>query len=149
MINFLQKKQKKMYFKKAIEYLVYMFCLFFLFGCSTLDDDVLIEKTPKEITIFSYPSNSKVNCSETLDVNCKDNSSSIKKEMQNKSNEKINNKGIKSNTASSSLMKRNLIYKERAEKHCKKYDKKAQLANRGLNKTEYYGTRYLEKYFCI
>ena len=138
-----------MYFKKDFKNVVYMFCLFFLISCSTLDDDVLIEKTPQEITIFSYPSNSKVNCSETLDVNCKDNSSSIKTEMQNKSNEKINNKEIKSNTASSSLVKKNLIYKARAEKHCKKYDKKAQLANRGLNKTEYYGTRYLEKYFCI
>lgn len=138
-----------MYLKKAFKNLVYIFCLFFLISCSTWDDDVLIEKTPQEITIFSYPSNSKVNCSETLDVNCKDNLSSIKTEMQNKSNEKINNKKIKSNTASSSLVKKNLIYKARAEKHCKQYDKKAQLTYAGLYKTEYYGERYLEKYFCI
>ena len=138
-----------MYFKKAFKYLVYMFCLFFLFSCSTLDDDLSIEKTPQEITIFSYPSNSKVDCSKTLDVYCKDNSKYIKTEMKNKSNEKKNYKKIQSNIPSSASVRKNLIYKARAEKHCKKYDKKAQLANRGLNKTEYYGTRYLEKYFCI
>ena len=138
-----------MCFKKAIKYPVYMLFLFFLFSCSTLDNNLSIEKTPQEITIFSYPSNSKVDCSETLDVYCKDNSNYLKTEMKNKSNEKKNYKKIKSNTASSASVRKNLIYKARAEKHCKQYDKKAQLTHAGLYEIEYYGTRYLEKYFCI
>jgi hypothetical protein len=77
-----------MCFKKAIKYPVYMLFLFFLFSCSTLDNNLSIEKTPQEIIIFSYPSNSKVDCSETLDVYCKDNSKYIKTEMNNKSSEK-------------------------------------------------------------
>ena len=138
-----------MYIKKAIRYLVYMFCLSFLLSCSTLDDDLSIEKTPEEIIIFSYPSPSNSGCSETLDVYCKDNSKYIKTEMRNKSNEKKNYKKIKSNTSSSASVRRNLIYKALAEKHCKQYDKKVQLTHAGLYKTEYYGTRYLEKYLCI
>jgi hypothetical protein len=138
-----------MCFKKAIKYPVYMLFLFFLFSCSTLDNNLSIEKTPQEIIIFSYPSNSKVDCSETLDVYCKDNSKYIKTEMNNKSSEKKNFNKIKSNTASSASIKKNLIYKARAEKHCKQYDKKAQLTHAGLYEIEYYGTRYLEKYFCI
>ena len=135
--------------KKTIGYLYCMYCLFFLFGCSTLDDDLSIEKTPQEIIIFSYPSPSNSGCSETLDVYCKDNSKYIKTEMKNKSNEKKNYKKIKSNIASSASVRKNLIYKARAEKHCKQYDKKAQLTHAGFYEIEYYGTRYLEKYFCI
>ena len=138
-----------MYIKKAIRYLVYMFCLSFLLSCSTLDDDLYIEKTPQEITIFDYPSISKVDCSETLDVYCKDNSRLIKTEMKNKSKEKINIKEINSNTSSSASVKKMPFHRARAEKHCKQYDKKAQLTNAGFYKIKYYGTRYLEKYLCI
>ncbi|MDC3396512.1 hypothetical protein OAX12_02365 [Candidatus Pelagibacter sp.] len=136
-----------MYFKKAIKYLVYMFCLFFLFSCSTiLDDDISIEKTPQEITIIYYKP--KVDCSETLDVFCNKDSSEVKTEMQNKSNEKTNNNKIKTHTTSSIVRKSNPIYNARAEKHCKKYDKKAKLATI-VDNTGAYGRRYIERYLCI
>ena len=137
-----------MYLKKAIGYLYFILCLFFLFSCSTLDDDLLIVKTPQEITIIHDLYYSEVNCIKTLDVNCIKNSNTIKTEMQNKSNEKTNNSIIKSQTTSSIVRKSNPIFNARAEKHCKNYDKKVKLVGIFNNNTSY-GRRYGEKYLCI